>query len=60
MSEKRRARKVGGSYQHTGTVVAEFTTVEGAPRVVFEFDPPVNGMLHIFNYSQIEFIENDE
>ena len=49
---RRRARKVGGSYQADGTVIAEFTTLDGLPRVVFEFDEP-RGMLHIFSPDQI-------
>lgn len=52
----RRARKVGGSYQATGTVVSEFKTKAGATRYVFEFDEP-RGMLHIFGPEQVEFDE---
>lgn len=52
--EPRRARKVGGSYQATGTVVSEFKTLAGATRYVFEFDEP-RGMLHIFGPEQVEF-----
>jgi len=48
-----RARKVGGSYQAAGTVVAQFKTLTGKDRVVFEFDEPA-GMLHIFDVAQIE------
>jgi hypothetical protein len=51
-----RAEKIGGSYQATGTVVAEFNTTSGAPRVVFEFDLP-KGMLHIFSDEQIRRVE---
>jgi len=52
-----RARKVGGSYQYTGTVVAEFLTTTKQPRIVLEFDAPVQGLLHIFNRNQVEEIE---
>lgn len=48
-----RVRKEGGSYQHTGTVLARFNTVAGLPRLVMEFDPPVAGCLHIFNPDQV-------
>ncbi len=48
-----RARKVGGSYQANGTIVATFKTLAGEARVVFEFDEP-KGMLHIFGEAQIE------
>jgi hypothetical protein len=51
---RRRVRKIGGSFQHTGTVVSEFKTVAGEPRVVLEFDEPVSGMLHIYRTDQIE------
>lgn len=51
-----RARKVGGSYQHTGTVVAEFLNTSGQPRIVLEFDDPVQGMLFIYNRDQVEEI----
>lgn len=51
-----RARKVGGSYQYTGTVVAEFLTTSGQPRIVLEFDAPVQGMLFIYNRDQVEEI----
>lgn len=47
-----RAAKTGGSYQADGTVVAEFTTLAGLKRCVFEFDEP-RGMLHIFSPEQI-------
>jgi len=47
---------VGGSYQHTGTVVAEFLNTSGQPRIVLEFDTPVQGMLFIYNRDQVEEI----
>lgn len=50
------ARKIGGSFQHTGTVLAEFETLAGETRLVLEFDPPVAGMLHIYRPDQIEGI----
>jgi hypothetical protein len=52
----RRARKVGGSYQANGTVVATFQTLGGKTRHVFEFDEPA-GMLHIFGPEQVEFCD---
>lgn len=51
-----RARKVGGSYQADGTIVARFKTLTGKDRVVFEFDQPA-GMLHIFDTAQVNPIE---
>lgn len=48
-----KARKVGGSYQATGTIAGSFKTVAGEQRYVFEFDEP-KGMLHIFGPSQVE------
>lgn len=50
----RRVRKIGGSFQHTGTVVATFKTRAGAERIVLEFDAPVDGMLHIYRPDQVE------
>ena len=47
-----RARKIGGSYQATGTLKAVFAARDGSPRVVFEFDQPP-GLLHIFAGEQI-------
>lgn len=55
---KFRARKVGGNYQTTGTVVASFKTLAGKSMVVFEFDL-IQGMLHIFSVDQIEVIDSD-
>ena len=52
----KRVRKVGGSFQHTGVVVAEFTTTAGEPRIVLEFDAPVAGMLHVYRPDQVEVI----
>lgn len=54
--EPRHVRKVGGSFQHTGTVVAEFKTTAGEPRIVLEFDAPVAGMLHVYRPDQVEDI----
>jgi len=45
--------KVGGSFQHTGTVVAQFVTTAGEQRVVLEFDAPVAGMLHVYRPDQV-------
>lgn len=47
------ARKIGGSYQANGFIVARFKTIAGLERVVFEFAEP-KGMLHIFSADQIE------
>ena len=55
-----RARKVGGSFQHTGTVLVEFVTTGGAERVVFEFDEPIQGMLHVYRKDQIERVESPD
>lgn len=49
-------RKVGGSFQHTGVVVAEFVTTAGELRIVLEFDAPVAGMLHVYRPDQVEVI----
>jgi hypothetical protein len=48
-----RVRKIGGSYQADGRVVAAWLSDDGSPRYVFRFDVP-NGMLHIFNETQLE------
>lgn len=56
MKKHQRARKVGGSFQHTGTIVSEFKTVAGEARVVLEFDAPVTGMLHIYRPDQVEHL----
>ena len=53
----KRVRKVGGSFQHTGVVVAEFHTTAGQLRIVPEFDAPVDGMLHIYRPDQVEVME---
>lgn len=56
-----RVRKVGGSFQHTGTIVAAFFTTAGQPRIVLEFDAPTAGMLHIYRLDQVELLpEGDE
>ncbi len=52
----RRARKVGGNFQHSGTLVSEFQTTSGECRVVIEFDEPVQGMLHIYRPDQVAII----
>lgn len=53
-----RVRKVGGSFQHTGVVVAVFSTTRGETRIVLEFDDPVGGMLHIYRPDQVERLPN--
>ena len=52
----KRVKKIGGSFQHTGVVVAEFTTTAGEPRIVLEFDAPVAGMLHVYQPYQVKVI----
>ena len=54
----RRARKVGGSFQHSGTLVSEFKTTSGENRVVIEFDEPVKGMLHVYRADQVEILHS--
>lgn len=54
----RHVRKIGGSFQHSGTVVAEFKTTAGEPRIVLEFDAPVAGMLHVYRPDQVEPCES--
>lgn len=54
----RRARKIGGSFQHSGTLVSEFKTTSGENRVVIEFDDPVKGMLHIYRADQVEILHS--
>ena len=51
-----RVRKIGGSYQATGTILAVFITRNGEQRFVFDFDEPP-GLLHIFGPAQIEPME---
>jgi hypothetical protein len=46
--------KRGGSFEHTGVVVAVFQTTAGEERIVVEFDSPVQGMLHIYRPDQVE------
>lgn len=48
-----KVRKTGGSFQHTGTVVSEFTTTRNEKRIVLEFDYPVSGMLHVYRPDQV-------
>ena len=52
----KQVKKVGGSFQHTGVVVAEFVTTAGESRIVLEFDAPVAGMLHVYRPDQVEVI----
>ena len=48
-----KVKKTGGSFQHTGTVVSEFTTTRNEKRIVLEFDYPVSGMLHVYRPDQV-------
>lgn len=50
-----KVRKVGGTYQAEGTIIAVATTSLGHIRYVFEFDA-YPGMLHIFNGGQLELL----
>lgn len=52
----RKVKKIGGSFSHTGTVVADFYTSTNSRRIVVEFDPPISGMLHIYRPDQVEFL----
>ena len=52
--------KMGGSFQHHGYVVSEFTTMAGEPRIVLEFAYPVDGMLHIYRPDQVRVIDDKE
>ena len=49
-------RKVGGSYQATGTIKAAFSADDGTARYVFRFDHPP-GLLHIYNEGNLEKID---
>lgn len=44
-------------YKFPGTVVSVFESTSGETRIVAEMED--NGMLHIFNESQLEKIENE-
>lgn len=52
-AEPSSARKIGGSYEADGHVVARFKTLAGAERLVFEFAEPA-GLLHIFRPDQVQ------
>jgi hypothetical protein len=47
-----RVKKIGGSYEATGWIVAAFRTRGGSERYVFEFEA-LPGMLHIFGPDQL-------
>ena len=55
----KKVRKGGGSFQHTGVVVAEFKTTAGHDRIVLEFDEPVAGMLHVYRPDQVVLIDGE-
>jgi hypothetical protein len=57
--DRDKVRKVGGSYQCDGTVVAPFKTLGGEERYVFEFKNPA-GMLHIFGPSNLVLRDAEE
>lgn len=50
---RKRARKIGGSFQADGNIVADFKNMAGERRLVLEF-AAYPGMLHIYNPNQIE------
>ena len=52
----KKAKKIGGSYQGDGYIVACFKTTTGQTRYVFEFEVP-KGMLHIFSPEQVEVMD---
>jgi rubredoxin len=54
-----RVKKVGGSYQATGTIKAAFLADDGSSRYVFRFDVPA-GMLHIMGDANLEAEELSE
>ena len=54
----KRVMKIGGSFQHTGRVVAEFLTSDGEKRIVLEFDAPIKGMLNIYRPDQVMDLED--
>lgn len=56
----RRARKLGGDFQHTGTIIGEVQKTTGEWRVVLEFDAPTQGMLHIYRPDQVETINTPQ
>jgi len=51
-----KAEKIKG-YKFPCTIVAVFQTTTGQTKVVGEMDN--NGMLHIFNESQLELVSNE-
>ncbi len=53
-----KVKKIGGSYQATGTIVSIFQTTQGKTRAVFEFDE-FPGMLHIYTEKQLEVIDEN-
>lgn len=55
----KKVRKIGGAFEHTGTVVSEFKNSAGEDRIVVEFDPPVKLMLHIYRPDQVKVIEEN-
>lgn len=46
-------QKTGGDYTFTGRIVARFTKLSAAERVVVENK---DGVLHIFNPSQLQYL----
>lgn len=53
----KRVAKVGGSFQHTGVVIAAGHNVAGEPRVLIEFDEPMRGLSRAYSPEQVEVIE---
>lgn len=54
-----KVQKVRG-YKWPGVVVASFTTLAGADRIVVECTvPEVAGALHIYNHDQLELVPKE-
>lgn len=51
------AKKVGGSYQAYGQIVAAWMEEARGERYVFRFDVPY-GLLHIFSDKQLEKLDD--
>lgn len=48
-----RVKKIKGSYQAVGIIVAVFLALDGSSRYVFQFDDP-KGLVHIFGDNNLE------
>lgn len=54
-----KVRKIGGSYQATGTIVSRFKALDGSSRYVFQFDSPA-GLVHILGDNNLEPYDHDK